>query len=324
MSGGFEVGDILRIYHEKEERQYWVGTINEGSGTNLLEMNDLFDLFLKEGNLLWVIEEAGKVEKGTFPSRTSSADHGEAPAALRLRRRGQHAEAILEEPVWQQYLKIKLTNPENLNYKGPIRPQSGWLIYFKDAIYWQPEVLPYRYDPIYSAGISAWCGFGNWSDWLEEPPPMKTNWKVEIYEQNEVKKFIEALKVLYESDWFEDQTVWAEIGKYTKDNGGTWGDFLRTAWDEEFIQGAYLKGRSPGDTVYDKVKEYVKEQAFKVEEYVKEQAFKASNTTPDDLYAMSSDKKIFDMFAEGGGRKKRRKRRKTKRKKSKRKKSKKK
>ena len=87
-----------------------------------------------------------------------------------------------------------------------------------------------------------------------------------------------------------------ELGKYTKDNGGTWGDFLRTAWDEEIIQKHFLKDYEPGDTVYDKVNEYVKEQAFKVKEYVKE----------------------------GGGRKKRRKRRKTKRKKSKRKKSKKK
>ena len=141
---------------------------------------------------------------------------------------------------------------------------------------------------------------------------MKTNWKVEGLEQNEVNKFIESLKELYNTDFFEDQTG-TELGKYTKDNGGTWGDFLMTAWDEEFIKGAYLKDYEPGDTVYDKV-----------EEYVKEQAFKASNTTPDDLYAMSSNKKIFDMFAEGGGRKKRRKRRKTKRKKSKRKKSKKK
>jgi hypothetical protein len=42
MSGGFEAGDLLSIYCEKGNPEYW---------------EDWMNLFLKEGNLIWVIEE---------------------------------------------------------------------------------------------------------------------------------------------------------------------------------------------------------------------------------------------------------------------------
>jgi hypothetical protein len=201
-----------------------------------------------------------------------------------------------------------LTNPEELTpefseYYG-IEPSQaaqlmttiGDLVYKDDGIYYSPEEG--HFFSYFHKEFGARSGYD-------------LNWKVEEHEQTEVNRIIKILKDLwgdeYVSDFFEGQTE-TNLEKLTKGEGGAWEDFLKQAWQEEMIQDNYLAQYKPGDYVYDKV-----------EEYVKEKSFKSSNTTPDDLYAMSSNKELYDTFAEGGGRKKRRKRRKTKKSKSKRK-----
>ena len=80
MIGGFKVGDLLRIYCEKESNPLWE------KGHASFEM---LDPFAREGNLVWVIDEAE-------PVRTYSEELGQE----------------LSRP--DQYLKVRLTNPENL------------------------------------------------------------------------------------------------------------------------------------------------------------------------------------------------------------------
>jgi len=129
----------------------------------------------------------------------------------------------------------------------------------------------------------------------------------ETHEQKEVEEIISALHVLYE----EKDEFWGpqsdELEKAQNIH-----NFLKLLWEipeaKQYHIDPLLKNYNPGDYVYDKVKEYI-------------YSFENSNTTQDDLYAMSSDPETYWRNAQGGGRKKRRKRRKTKRKKSKRKKT---
>lgn len=132
----------------------------------------------------------------------------------------------------------------------------------------------------------------------------------ETHEQKEVEEIITALHVLYE----EKDEFWGpqsdELGKaqYIQ-------NFLKLLWEipeaKQYHIDPLLKNYKPGDYVYDKVKEYIYSLSTNW-----------AQTEHTDWYAMSSDPETYWQNAQGGGRKKRRKRKKTKRKKSKRKKTK--
>ena len=227
MSGGFEVGDLLRIYCEKESNPLWE------KGHAAFKM---LDPFAREGNLVWVIDEAE-------PVRTFSEALGQE----------------LSRP--DQYLKVRLTNPEKLNSEvfkylkngehqideGDPITSSGWVLYYDDAIYYLPENpqdFIRQFDKI-----------------LLEDPERKTNWKVEEHEQTEVNRIITALHALYgEKDEAVAYGAADEIAEELRKAQNRQG-FLKLLWEipeaKEYHIAPLLKNYNPGDYVYDKVEEYI-------------------------------------------------------------------
>jgi hypothetical protein len=270
MAGGFEVGDFLRIYCEKESNPYW----EKGHA-----MFKALDPFAREGNLVWVIDEASPVRMS--PGKNSRPN---------------------------QYLKVRLTNPENLNSevftylnegeehqidKGDPITSSGWLLYYNDAIYYLPENSQdfiRQFDKI-----------------LLEAPERKTNWKVEKFsyggripkhgetpEQNEVKQIIEFLEAI----WEEEKENFLRGGTENRHHKRI---FMRSFWDDGLFGNRFMSATPPIAEAFDLVE-----------------------GTPlyKNIYKYTHSQELdegFSLPTTGGGRKKRRKRRKTKTKKSKRK-----
>lgn len=291
MSGGFKVGNILRIYYEigegRRQRAGW---------------EDWMNLFLKEGNLNWVIEEASTVQQ-------------------------EEANLTVQEVL------IRLINPENLNHElkeslkidldVPITCR-GKLFFYELDIYYHYKARDER-DLLYKIHtiLRDFAVFG-----IPKVEKLSYGGRIpkhgETPEQTEVEQIIEILKDLwadeYMSDYFEDQTN-TDLLNYTKANGGTWEDFLKQAWQEGMIQNSYLAQYKPGDYVYDEVEKYILPKEV-VERAQKEQAQRAQMADMGDaLMAPSAERLTYedrrDAFSQGGGRKKRRKRRKTKKRKSK-------
>jgi len=306
MSGGFKVGNILRIYYEigegRRQRAGW---------------EDWMNLFLKEGNLNWVIEEAYTVQQVELSNMTA------------------------------QEVLIRLINPENLNHelKESLKIDLDVPITCRGKLFFSELYIYYHYkarderDLLYKIHtiLRDFVDFG-----VPKVEKLSYGGRIpkhgETPEQTEVEQIIEILKDLwageYMSDYFEDQTN-TDLLNYTKANGGTWEDFLKQAWQEEMIQNSFLGHWSvhhegegedrkaikkwnplgPGDYVYDEVENYI---------LPKEVAQRAQMADMGDALMSPSAGRLpederKDAFYRGGGRKKRRKRRKTKRKKSKRK-----
>ena len=261
MSGIFEVGDLLRIYCKKESNPLWE------KGNAAFKM---LDPFAREGNLVWVIDEAEPVSTFAGDGRKKSRP--------------------------DQYLKVRLTNPEKLNpevftylndgehqidERDPIT-SSGWLLYYDDAIYYLPENSQdfiRQFDKI-----------------LLEAPERKTNWKVEEHEQTEVKRIIEALNGAWE-DYLHDDALNPGGSEYAWRGNMAKSFFFKDLWENGYIERMFNGEYREGNPVYDNIKKYVYNKGL-------DEGF-----MPENVEGV--------LPPTGGGRKKRRKRRKTKTKKSK-------
>ena len=190
MSGGFEVGDLLKIYCEKGNPGSW---------------KDWMNLFLKEGNLIWHVEEANTVN--TNP--------------------------LLE--VRTQGVLMRLINPENLNHESkeslkidldvPITCR-GTLYFINDMIYYMTEDEGDLFYKLYSINPNAFLKKAG-------QPPFKVE-KVsyggripkhgETSEQNEFQEIIGFLEAI----WGEEKEHWLQGSPENRHHKR---GFMRSLWE---------------------------------------------------------------------------------------------
>lgn len=332
-------GDVLKIYCEKvkpSKLRPVGGDAVPGSRVTphptvpSLELvhepwDEWMDLFLYEGNLLWVIEEVGepqevKDSETEFPLTSEITRHLLRQKGLKMRL--INPENLNEESI--NHLDIDLTKPIICNGSLHLFEQyNGNLIcYYENAR--KGELFDKLFDhkpksiepyPLPFIVITEFYG-GRIPEHGETP------------EENEFKDIIEILKNLWGnknmSDFFDFEhprlygdgdEISAELKRLTKEEGGEWEDFLRTAWDKGFIPNLLLKHYKPGDYVYDKVKGYVELNSATAAQA--QAADMGDALMADPVETMEADERkdaMIAMAGYGGGRKKRRKRRKTKRK----------
>jgi hypothetical protein len=273
MSGDFEVGDFLRIYCVKGNPASW---------------KDWMNIFLKEGNLIWVIEEINQ-------SRTSMLG------------------------ITTQGVLMRLINPENLNRESKESLQidldvpitcRGTFKFFDDLIYYVTDDEGDFFYKLYSINPDAFlAGAGVMRFKVEKVAreSIALHQRIvshgETPEQTEVKDIIDALNALWTEHLHDDHLN--PGGNFLGPSSKSF--FFKDLWEQghiaSMISGEFSEEFRKGNLVFDNIEKYV------------------FNRELDEGFMPENVEGVLPppVVGTGGGRKKRRKRRKTKKRKSKRK-----